>query len=493
MLQYTFFTEEIQTVAQRFFFLLLLTAGALFVHGYHPWVEDAALYLPPVEKLLNPELFPFNAQFFDSHAGLTLFPQLIAASVKLSHLPLVGVLFFWQIASIFLLLFACLKLAEKCFDRTASRYAAVALVATLLTLPVAGTALYLMDQYLSPRNLTAFAGVWAITRLLDGKYLTAGVLLLFSAAIHPLMAVFTISFCVMLLCMRKLEVGAGALAFLFPLGLLDPPPPAYHEVALAHSYFYLTRWHWYEWLGVVGPIVILWWFSRIARAKQRRNLELLSRSLIVYEILFTVAALIVSVPARFETLARLQPMRCLYLVYILFVLFSGGLLAEFVLRNRWWRWLALFLPLCAAMFWVQRDLFPASPHIEWPGAKSRNDWVLAFEWARSYTPVDAIFALDPNYMDIPGEDENGFRAIAQRSMLADNATDNGAVSMFPAMAPEWWTQEQAQSGWQNFQLQDFRRLRARYGVSWVVLQQQQATADLRCPYRNRSVKVCAID
>jgi hypothetical protein len=39
-------------------FLSLLTLGALLVHGYHPWVEDAEIYLPGVEKSLHPELFP---------------------------------------------------------------------------------------------------------------------------------------------------------------------------------------------------------------------------------------------------------------------------------------------------------------------------------------------------------------------------------------------------------------------------------------------------
>ena len=74
------------------FLLLLLTLGALLVHGYHPWAEDAEIYLPGVEKILRPELFPFNAQFFASHAHLTFFPNFIAASVRFSHLPLEAVL-----------------------------------------------------------------------------------------------------------------------------------------------------------------------------------------------------------------------------------------------------------------------------------------------------------------------------------------------------------------------------------------------------------------
>jgi hypothetical protein len=475
-----------------FFLLSLLTLGALLVHGYHPWVEDAEIYLPGVEKILQPQLFPFNAQFFQSHAQLTLFPNLIAASVRLSHLPLNAVLFFWQLTSIFLLLMACWELISQCFADSRARWAGVAMVAALLTLPVAGTALYIMDQYINPRNLVAFAVIFAIAKVIDRKYFQAGLFLLFAAAIHPLMSVFALSYCAVLICIREFDRRLATLALL-PFGIsFEPPSQAYHQVALSHSYFYLLQWHWYEWLGVIVPLALLWWFCRIARARKSRNLELLCRALIVYEFVYVVVGVVLSIPARFESVARLQPMRSLYLLYVLFFLFAGGLLGEYVFKNRAWRWAVLFVPVCAGMFLVQRDLFPASAHVEWPGVTSTNQWVEAFQWVRANTPRDAIFALDPWYMHIPGEDENGFEAIAQRSMLADAVKASGAVSMFPAMADEWLRQMQAQTGWSKFQAQDFRRLQAQYGVSWVVLQ-RPGIAGLECPYRNAAVLVCKVN
>jgi hypothetical protein len=476
-----------------FLLLALLTLGALLVHGYHPWAEDAALYLPGVEKILHPELFPFNAQFFESHAHLTFFPNFIAASVRVSHLPLEVVLFFWQVTSIFLFLLACLRLISRCFSDEKARWAGVAMVAALLTLPVAGTALYIMDQYLNPRNLVAFAAIFAVVKVIDGKYFQAALFLAFAAAIHPLMSVFVLSYCVVLLCIERFDLRYASLACLLPFGIsFDPPPPAYHQVALSHSYFYLLRWQWYEWLGALAPLAILSWFSRIARSRQLRNLDQLCRALIIYELVYLVAAVVLSIPARFESLARLQPMRSLYLLYVLFFLFAGGLLGEYVLKTRVWRWAALFVPLCAGMFLVQRDLFPASAQVEWPGVASKNQWVQAFQWVRANTPSDAIFALDPWYMHIPGEDENGFEAVAQRSMLADGVKASGAVSMFPAMADEWLRQMKAQSEWSKFQPEDFRRLQAQYGVTWVVLQ-QPGIAGLDCPYRNAAVLVCQVD
>ena len=152
--------------------MLCLTAGAFLVQGYHPGAEDAEIYLPGVEKALDPGLFPANSEFFTSHAHLTLFPNLIAACVRVTHLPLDAILLAWQLASIFLLLLGCWKLGAHCFSGRA-RWAGVALVGALLTLPVAGTALYVLDQYTDPRNMAAFAGIFAVNDVVEKRYFAA--------------------------------------------------------------------------------------------------------------------------------------------------------------------------------------------------------------------------------------------------------------------------------------------------------------------------------
>jgi hypothetical protein len=143
------------------------------------------------------------------------------------------------------------------------------------------------------------------------------------------------------------------------------------------------------------------------------------------------------------------------------------------------------------MFLAQRSVFPASQHVQWPGASPRNPWAQSFVWIRNNTPVNAVFALDPDYMNIPGEDEIGFRCLAQRSRLADRVKDDGAVSMFPQLAQEWWYQVQAETPWRNFTLENFTQLGKKYGVTWVVLQ-PPGIAGLDCPYKNSAVQVCRL-
>ena len=472
--------------------LLVLSFGALLVHGYHPCAEDAEIYLPGVERILHPELFPFGAQFFQSHAHLTAFPNLIAASARLTHLPFDLLLLVWQMVSIFLFLLGCYELSGKCFTDARARWAGVGLLAALLTLPVAGTALYIMDQYVNPRNLNVFATIFAIVRVLDRKYVQAGLFLALAAAIHPLMWVYAASYCVLLVILQNFEVRFASLGCLLPLiQPFEAPSGAHHEAAPLHSYFYLIRWKWYEWLGAVAPLPILWWIGRVARSKRWLNVDLMCRALVIYGTSYVVAGLALSIPARFESLGRLQPMRSLYLLYILMFLILGGFLGEFVLKDQVWRWVALFLPLCTVMFVVQRALFPASAHIEWPGTAPRNPWVQAFLWIRHNTPSDALFALDPDYTKIAGEDEEGFRAIAERSMLAD-VNDSGAVSMFPSLAEEWSKEMQVRAEWRKFGLNDFQQLKANFGVNWVVVQ-QPGVPGLSCPYQNQVVQVCRLN
>jgi len=485
--------------------LLALTASALLVHGYHPFAEDAEIYLPGVEKILNPALFPVGHEFFASHANLTLFPNLIALSLRVTRLPFEAGIFLWHLASIFLFLLGCWELSGKCFPSFRARFAAVALVAALPTLPIAGTDLYIVDQYLNPRNLSAFACLFAVTRTVERKYLRAVAWLAFAVSVHPLMPMYAISFCILLAAMEKYEarpdgetsagkktVGVATACLLLPTSLLfAPSSPAYHEAVSYHSAHYILRWQWYEWVGVIAPIALLWWFGRVARTQQWRNMERICHALILYDLAYCAAALAISIPKSLETLARLQPLRSLHLLYILMFLLAGGLLGEYVLKGRVWRWIVLFLPLSAGMFAAQRALFPASAHIEWPGLTPKNPWAQAFVWIRANTPPDALFGLDPLYMRIPGEDTIGFRALAQRSRTVDVNKDSGAVSMFPPLAEEWSEQMQAVRKWKNFSAEDFARLKKKYGASWVVVQQPGVTG-LACSYQNNAVRVCRL-
>jgi hypothetical protein len=473
--------------------LLGLTALAVLVSGYHPGVEDDGVYLPAIQRDLNPALYPHDSDFFTVQLQATVFDKLVAGSVRTLHIPLEPALLVWQALTIFLILWGCRRIAVRCFADKSSQWASVTLVAVLLTLPVAGSALYLVDQYLHPRALATAAVLAAIVAVSDRKYALAGALLVVAFLIHPLMASFGLSFCILLLWQRP-SLPASTLVFLtLPLGwIFEPTSPAWQQAAHTRDYYYLLRWHWYEWLGVFAPVVLLWWFRRLASQNDSKVLARISERLVIYAVIqFAVAVVVLSLPSL-ERLRPMQPMRYLHLLYLLFVLFSGGLIGQYILRSYWWRWLLFFVPIGLGMFVAQRQIFPDTRHVEWPGVSSGNSWVQAFNWVQQNTPVDSFFALDPYYMARPGEDFHSFRALAERSALADNIKDPSVSTQVPRLANRWLQEVTAEQGWEHFQLADFRRLRQQFGVDWVVLEQPGA-AGLDCPYRNRAVEVCRIE
>ena len=472
--------------------LAALTVGAVLIHGYHGSAEDAEIYLPGVLKHLNPALFPTNTQFFASHAGMTIFPTLVSGSIRLLHLPVGTVLLFWYIATIFALLVACFRIARLCFGASSAAWCGVTMVASLLTLPVAGTALYIMDQYVTSRSFSTAASMLALASVLQRRYLAAGIWGGFTAAVHPLMSVFLAVLVVLLLFVEWVDHWKPLLFAFLPLSLFPPVSQAYRRVMQAHPYFLLTNWAWYEWLGMLAPLAILAVILIVLRRGRHGPMVPLLKALVAFEVFFLGWAFVISLPGPMERFSEIQPMRCLLLVYILLFLLGGCLVGERILRRRAWRWAVLFVPLSAGMALAQVQLFPDSRHLEWPWGSPGNSWVEGFEWIRTNTPQSAYFALDPDYERLPGEDVHGFRAIAQRSMLADNGKDSGAVSMFPALAGEWSEQVEARRGWKQFERADFERLKARYLVDWVVLE-QPGTRGLNCPYQNDRILVCRVD
>ncbi len=145
------------------------------------------------------------------------------------------------------------------------------------------------------------------------------------------------------------------------------------------------------------------------------------------------------------------------------------------------------------MFMAQRSLFPASAQVEWPGVAPKNPWAQAFVWIRENTPVDAVFALDPEYMHIAGEDEIGFRCLAQRSRLADASQGQRRGEHVPAAGRGMvGAGAGADSVEESSVQQDFsaieKHIRRELGGGCNSL----AVAGLDCAYQNSAVRVCRI-
>ena len=504
-----------------------LTFFAALVQGYHPYAEDGGVYLPEIKRLLDPALYPYGFEFVVGHLRYSLFAPAMAGLVRTSHLSLETMLLLVYLATFWMTLFAAWLLAARCYASRSARVGAVALLAAWMTLPIAGTSLMLMDPYVTARSLSTPCALLALAGALEfllppfgiggeglsrrwrGFALCCGALA-GAGVMHPLMAAYAFGsvllLCALLSSSRLVRVwgGAGlgltAVATAAGLNLAAPPESeAYKKVVLTRDYWFLSQWHWFEVVGLIAPLIIL---SAIALRRRREGDAArvgLARMAVAAGLTATVVAMLFArTGMAMHLVARMQPLRIFQLVYIVMILELGAGLAELVLQRRPARWIAVFSLLAGVMATTERRTFPSSRHLELPNRLAwrespdlGNPFEQAFTWIARNTPRDAVFALDAQYITKTGEDAQGFRAIAERSVLPDFSKDGGVVTNRPELATAWMQGQVAQA--ELNAEPDIRRLAALkpLGVTWVVLE-QSAITEFSCEYANRAVKVCRL-
>ncbi|MBB5346005.1 DUF6798 domain-containing protein [Tunturibacter empetritectus] len=513
---------------ERSFAAVLVTALtflALLIHGYHPYAEDGGIYLPEIKRLLDPALYPYGAEFVVGHLRYSVFAPLVAGLVRESRLSLEMVLLLVHLASFWMTLFAAWLLAARCYASREARCGAVALLAVWLTIPIAGTSLMLMDPYVTARSISTPCALLALVGALQflspqfemkgewqrGLGLCCGALM-GAATMHPLMGAYALGSVLVLgttlwtsrlvrvwgtvgLCLTAVIVAAG-------VQLSSPVESAdYQRVMLTRYYWFLSQWHWYEWVGLAAPLMIL----AIVAVRRGRDLEVVGVALARVAIASGGTAIVVALlfareGAAVHQVARLQPLRVFQLVYVVMILIMGSTLGERLLRRRAWRWVAAFSVLATIMLQVDRIAFPASKYLElpaalgWTGGGGGNRWMQAFVWIRENTPKNAVFALDAHYTVQEGEDAQGFRAIAERSSLPDSK-DGGTASNRPELTEEWSQGMALQTGLGGGLGREsapgrLAGLKA-VGATWVILE-RDAAAGFGCAYENEVVKVCRL-
>ncbi|MGA2649785.1 MAG: hypothetical protein ABSF28_04655 [Terracidiphilus sp.] len=480
--------------------LLLLTAAALAIHGYYLGVEDGEIYVPAARKLLHPGLYPYATEFFLSHQHLSIFSSILAWTARLTGLSMDWTLAGWYVATLFATLSACWMLAVVSFTSRRAHWCSVLVITAVLTMPATNTGLLLMDPYLTARSFSTPLTLLALVCILRRKFLLAVLTTIVTATIHPQMAVYLIVLAAFIWladkpfsrAQRRAPVLAS-FAVILPVGFqLQPAQYPYSEALYARDFYFLSTWTWYHWLGLLAPLAFLVWFWRGNLRGTTPAFRRLSFALVPFGLLAIGVAAIFATSHNFDMLARLQPLRCFHLVTLVFMVFLGGVIGEFIAKDRLWVLPALFLPLAGGMFYVARQTYPLSAQIEFPWMKtSSNPWLNTLLWVRHNTPENAVFAVDSRYFLDPNVDVHGFRANSERAALADYFKDGGVVAMFPALAVEWKQMSDATYGLDHFRKEDFERLARQYPVTWTVIH-GAGPEGMECPYQQDGYSVCRI-
>ena len=492
--------------------LFLLTGLVLLVHGYHPYAEDGGLYVAGIEKVLDPALYGAHAEFVTAPMRFSLFAPFIAKLVRLMDVSLPWMLLAVYGVTAWLTLFAAWRLAAHITASLPGRLGAVTLLACWFALPIAGTSLLLMDPYVTARSFSTPLTLLALGAAMEaisanGPWHTRWAWLQCSGALgaafllHPLMAGYG-CVSVALLAMlgsRKRWVRVGGPVALAGAGICvaavlqvrtPPESAAYVQVAMTRTYWFLSQWAWYERLGAVVPLLAV---ALLGLRGESRERVLLARTALVLGCLSLLVALVFARAAlQVHTVARLQPLRCLQLVYVVMTLLLGAWLGEHWLRGQALRWCGMVAVAGGALFVAERRTYPASAHLELPGESPVNPWEQAFLWARDHTPKQAVFALDARYITRgTEEDAQSFRAIAERNALADYSKDGGEAAVTPQLTAAWVRGQTAQTGLET-ESDAAREAAVRpLGVTWVILETGSRTG-WTCPYANSVVKVCRL-
>lgn len=510
--------------------LSVLTCCTIMVHGYHPLAEDGGLYVSGIEYTLDRSLFPHYTAFVCEHLRFSIFAPTVATIVRFTHLSLLSTLFFLNLLSIWMTLFAARQILRRVVPGVSSRsqhaqLAGVALLAAWWTMPVAGTSLMLMDPYVTARSFSTPLSLLAIAFALDEWHRTqlrstllCALCLSIAVVLHPLMAAYGLAFVITLrasridlprttriaawLTLMSCAIVLGAL-----LQALAPSESAALQLASAtRFYWFLSQWQWYEILGLIGPLAVLGALAFFRRRKMLYTTATLCHTcLAVGAISALIALLFAHETSAVHLVARLQVMRLYLPIYAVMSMLLGVALYQFCdesLQRPRSSIATITLRLApavviaasaAAMGYVQHQSFPLSQHVELPSraAENPNPWVQAFLWVRANTPRDALFALDAKYVNTYGEDAQNFRATAFRSALPDYSKDGGEASITPSLADQWQQGAAAQRNLSllNDAVRD-EHLRP-FGVTWMVLHSAAATAH-PCPYDNGTVKVCML-
>jgi hypothetical protein len=483
--------------------LLLLVPFVVLILGYHPFAGDAGLYVAGIRHTLAPSLYPVNAAFVTAFAHGSIFAVTLAMLVRLTRLPLVWMLLIAHLASVWLFLCASRAVAARVFATESARWCATLLAAVCCALPVAGTALVLMDPYLTARSFSTPLSLFAVAACLDRARprparLRTAILLACAVLFHPLMGMYAAVFVVVLALIGNRRTRAAVL-FCCAAGIIAavaceiargaPVSSAYREAVLLpqRSFLFLARWRWYELLGLVLPLLLFG--AATQKYPPSTSIGALCRaSIAIGTTSFVIAALFIP-PSGPYLLVPLQVLRSFHVIYLVGVVLCGGILGSLWQRNGAAAAAVLVL-IAAAMFQVERVSSPDCDRIELPGRVPANPYEQAFLWVQGHTPRDAVFAFNPRLVYLPGEDEQGFRAISERDHLTDDK-DAGVVAILPALAGRWAFQRNSELFVDSMtDAQRFASL-ASLGATWLLLAPDAQTS-FPCPFRNRVVQVCQL-
>jgi len=412
-------------------FAVLVTANSA---GYRFGVSDQAFYVPAVERLITPSLFPRDAALIDSQARLTVSDDLIARIVLATGATLPAVFFIGYLITLTVFAGAVLRIGRRYY---ASVWTSAALLFALtFRHRLLETGVNSFEGYFHPRVLAFAVGIAALAACLDGRRVWAAVLVAIAFVVHPTTGGWFVVWIAVALVSgtryRWSSAGAAIALGLAGLMVLRSVAPerfavmddAWLEVLGSRRYLFTTNWPLSAWIVNLVPAAAV---LAIYSARLKRGLVTTGERGAVAGAAVLLAIFVVTLPfvgARVAIAIQLQISRVLWPIEFLATVYLIWAVAEGPwLPSRWTRMAPIFLFAVLAAASTARGIYILAVETHRPLVRVNlpdGDWQQIATWARSSAPVDAHFLIDPTDVDREGV---SFRVAAGRDVFIEPSKD----------------------------------------------------------------------
>lgn len=504
-------------------FLLIvgLTLISPLLTGYYFGVLDHDHYLPYLNRLLNPVLYPNDYYFSQPHGNYAWFDYLIVGTSRLFQLDLAWVHLILYLLSLGLFFGAIYALA-KTFYR--NRSVAVLAVIIVMLPKWAAQIGYLTHQfYFVSRDLSLALSLLGLNFILLKRFKLSFGLLFLAMVVNP-------SIPIPVVILWPLAWGRKFYSMVLPMD------SAWLKTMQERgTYSFPSLWHRFGW----GTLVFYLSLLLIGWAALKNKLfggytSIIKKFMVICGILF-IGHIFISALLPIPVLIQLQLLRSMNYIFILSLIAMAAVLVEWLDRGRvivaiaaaaaafslyfWslrltlWHiiivWLAaalatifykkstprarhwsLWLALLILLVDLTIKLLVIKPKVSLPGywfypnvlinPDVFGSWRQVQDWAKTNTVVESVFLVPPQW--------SGFRSFSQRGIVAD-AKDGGLIFYSPDYAQIWQERVNDLADFNQFSAEDFIVLRSRYHFDYLVVTAEHQLLPFGLVYQNQGFSV----